>query len=42
MWTALSIIKDIEKRGLPCGSTSKESTYNVGDLGSVPGLERFP
>ena len=26
--------------GFPGGSTGKESTYNVGDLGSIPGLER--
>ena len=25
--------------GFPCGSAGKESTYNVGDLGSIPGLE---
>ena len=25
-----------------CGSAGKESAYNVGDLGSVPGLGRFP
>ena len=27
---------------LPCGSAGKESTHNVGDLGSIPGLERSP
>ena len=26
--------------GFPCGSAGKESTCNVGDLGSVPGLGR--
>ena len=26
----------------PGGSAGKESTCNVGDLGSVPGLGRFP
>ena len=26
----------------PCGSAGKESTYNAGDLGSIPGLGRFP
>ena len=26
----------------PCGSAGKESACNVGDLGSVPGLGRFP
>ena len=28
--------------GFPRGSDSKESTSNVGDLGSVPGLGRSP
>ena len=28
--------------GFPCGSASKESAYSVGDLGSIPGLRRFP
>ena len=28
--------------GFPCGSAGKESTYNVGDLGLIPGLERSP
>ena len=26
----------------PGGPNSKESAYNAGDLGSIPGLERFP
>ena len=26
----------------PGGSDSKESVYNAGDLGSIPGLGRFP
>ena len=25
--------------GFPCGSAGKESTHNVGDLGSIPGWE---
>ena len=29
-------------KGLRCGSTGKESAYNVGDLGSIPGLVRSP
>ena len=29
-------------RVFPCGSAGKESACNVGDLGSTPGLERFP
>ena len=28
--------------GFPCGSTGKESTCHVGDLGSIPGLGRSP
>ena len=26
----------------PCGSAGQESACNVGDLGSIPGLGRFP
>ena len=29
-------------RGFPGGSDSKEFACNVGDLGSIPGLERSP
>ena len=28
--------------GFPDGSDSKESACNVGDMGSIPGLGRFP
>ena len=28
--------------GFPCGSANKESAYNVGDLGLIPGLGRSP
>ena len=28
--------------GFPCGSAGKESACTVGDLGSIPGLGRFP
>ena len=28
--------------GFPCSSAGKESTCNVGDLGSIPGLGRSP
>ena len=28
--------------GFPGGSDGKESAYNVGDLGSIPGLGRSP
>ena len=30
------------QEGFPCGSASKESACNVGDLGSIPGLGRSP
>ena len=30
------------RSGLPGGSDSKESAFNVEDLGSIPGLGRFP
>ena len=28
--------------GFPCGSANKESAYNAGDLGLIPGLGRSP
>ena len=28
--------------GFPCGSAGKEYTCNVEDLGSIPGLGKFP
>ena len=28
--------------GFPCGSVGKESACNAGDLGSIPGLGRYP
>ena len=30
------------RASLPCGSDGKESTRNVGDLGSIPGLGKSP
>ena len=30
------------REGFPCGSHGKESTCNVGDLDSIPGLGRSP
>ena len=36
----LCIISSLFYGGFPCGSGGKESTYNVGDLGSIPGLGR--
>ena len=32
----------MEPHGFPFGSANKESDCNVGDLGSIPGLGRFP
>ena len=31
-----------DKLGFSGGSDSKESSYNAGDLGLIPGLGRFP
>ena len=28
--------------GFPCGSVGKESTCNVGEMDSIPGLGRYP
>ena len=39
-WTGLSDFHFTYHEGFPGGSDGKESTCNVGDLGSVPGLER--
>ena len=30
------------EKGFPCGSADKESTCNVGDLGLMPGLGKYP
>ena len=30
------------RKGFPVGSDGKESAYNVGDLGSIPGWGRSP
>ena len=32
----------LKGQGFPGGSAGKESAHNAGDLGSVPGLGRFP
>ena len=34
--------RDFPVVGVPGGSDSKGSAYNVGDLGSIPGLGRSP
>ena len=44
-WVAVPPSGDVPPpRGptFPGGSDGKVSVYNVGDLGSIPGLERFP
>ena len=40
VWGQLSSITLV--MGIPGGSDSKESAYNAGDPGSIPGLERSP
>ena len=35
-------IQFIQTMGFPCGSAGKESACDAGDLGSIPGLERYP
>ena len=42
MWTLEILINSIWGVDFPCGSAGKESTCNVGDLGSIPGLGRYP
>ena len=39
----VSFAHEIEEvKGFPGGSDGKESAYNVGDLGSIPGFGRAP
>ena len=38
----LFLLCAIIKCGFPCSSVSKESAYNAGDSGSIPGLGRSP
>ena len=43
IWVILKlIIYKIELATFPCGSAGEESTCNAEDLGSIPGLGRFP
>ena len=35
-------LSDLLHLGFACGSAGKESAWNAGDLGSIPGLGRFP
>ena len=37
-----SNLTSVANSGFPCGSAGKESTCNVGDLGSIPGLGKPP
>ena len=36
----MTFVEFLEIMGFLCGSAGKESACNVGDLGSIPGLER--
>ena len=38
----VSVLNEFIAVGFPGGSDSKESAYNEGDLGSIPGLGRSP
>ena len=35
-------INYVDIKGFPSGSTGKESAYNTGDLGLIPGLGKSP
>jgi len=37
-----SLMITLGLKGFPCGSGSKESACNAGDLGLIPGLGRSP
>ena len=40
---SMVLVNNVESNGnIPGGSDSKASAYNLGDLGSVPGLGRSP
>ena len=42
MYKFLGFTWQVREMGFPSGSDGKESTCNVGDLGSIPGLRRSP
>ena len=42
MWTLEILINSSWGVDFPCGLAGEESTCNVGDLGSIPGLRRSP
>ena len=41
-YECFTFINSFKAYRFPCGSAGKESAYNVGDLGSIPGLGRSP
>ena len=40
--TVLIRVHLLKTGGFPCGSAGKESAYNAGELGLIPGLGRYP
>ena len=38
----MDLVPGWETKGFSCGSAGKEFACNAGDLGSIPGLGRFP
>ena len=42
LFILLQFITPVCQLGFPCGLAGKESACNAGDLGSIPGLGRFP
>ena len=41
-WASLQILFSGHVRGFPDSSVGKESTYNTGDAGSIPGSGTIP
>ena len=39
---SLNFLFYVGEQLIPSGSVHEESTYNVGDLGLIPGSERYP
>ena len=42
LFSVIFFFKSVLFLGFPGGSDSKESTYNTGDQGSIPGFRRSP
>ena len=42
VWKKVAAFETCFRVSFPCGSASKESACNAGDLGSIPGLGRSP